>query len=139
MNVFQTQPYRPTPLARRWIPMFTLFVLHNLEEIILDLPEWGRRHFAFLNSFDMSRSVFGAAVVVLCGVLFALAYRYRKDSKTTLRLMVTFLGVMLAVFSWHFIISLYTRSVQPGVVTAVLFIPFYVYWAVLLLNGSRPR
>jgi hypothetical protein len=139
MNIHHTKPSLSTPLARRWFPLFALFVVHNLEEIVLDLPAWGRVHIAFFNGLDMSRSVFGGVVVALCAVLFGLAYVYRRNLLTTVKLMATFLAVMLCVFLWHLGISLYTHSVQPGVITAILFIPFYAYWLVRLLSRAEHR
>ena len=141
MNTPAPAPSLPTPLARRWTLIFALFVVHNLEELVLDLPAWGRTHLAFLNNMYVSLGLFGGFVAFLCIVLFALAYGFRKSSATTRKLMVLFLAVMLGVFGWHVGISLHTGSLQPGVVTAVVFFPAYALWLVRLVktDGSARR
>ena len=111
--------------ARRWIPVFALFELHNAEEIVRDLPAWGRAHMPGLTGLTLGRPGFAAVIAVLSAVLFAIAWAFRDRARATRRLQMLFLAVMMAVFVWHIAISIHTRSLQPGVVTAAVFLPLY--------------
>ena len=111
--------------ARRWIPVFALFELHNLEEILRDMPAWGRAHMPVLKGMSLGLPGFTALVVVLSVVLFAIAWAFRNNARATRRLQMLFLAFMIAVFVWHIAISLHTRSLQPDVVTAAVFLPLY--------------
>ena len=113
--------------ARLWIAIFTLFELHNAEEIVRDLPTWGRAHMPGLAGLTLGRPGFAAVIAVLSAVLFAIAWTFRNKAGATRRLQMLFLAVMLAVFVWHIAISIHTRSLQPGVVTAAAFLPVYAW------------
>lgn len=112
-------------LARWWLPIFGLFVIHNLEEILGDMPAWGREHLDFLSQTFVSPMALTAIIIVLSAILFAIAYHYRQNARMTRRLLLLFLVIMIGVFIWHITISLVTQSIQPGVLTAGVFLPIY--------------
>ncbi|MCC7055626.1 MAG: HXXEE domain-containing protein [Gemmatimonadaceae bacterium] len=114
-------------IALRWVPIFTLFELHNLEELLLDMPAWGRQHLPWLRDSRLGVGTMVIAIALLSAVLFLVAWRIRQDDSRTRWLQRLFLGVMLAVFGWHIAISLWAGSLQPGVRTAVLFLPVYAW------------
>ena len=118
---------RTSDPARLWIAIFALFELHNAEEIVRDLPAWGRAHMPGLTGLTLGRSGFAAVFAVLSAVLFTIAWAFRNKAGATRRLQMLFLAVMLAVFVWHIAISIHTRSLQPGVVTAAAFLPVYAW------------
>lgn len=127
MNVpLHEQPI--TNPARLWVPVFILFTLHNLEEIIFDMPAWGCAHIAMMSALDAGRGSFTLLVLALTAGLVAIAWRFRHGAAATRWLQTAFLAVMLAVFAWHMGISLATRSLQPGAATAIVFAPIYAVW-----------
>ena len=48
--------------ARLWIAIFALFELHNAEEIVRDLPAWGRAHMPGLTGLTLGRPGFAAVI-----------------------------------------------------------------------------
>ncbi|MCB0720300.1 MAG: HXXEE domain-containing protein [Bacteroidetes bacterium] len=111
-----------------WIAIIILFVIHNLEEIVFDLPEWGREHIAFLSDLSVGRFGFALVVALLVLIVSAIAWMYRSDAQRTRRLKMLFLSIMIVVFLWHIGVSLATHSIQPGVVTAAAFLPIHIIW-----------
>ncbi|MEZ4698244.1 MAG: HXXEE domain-containing protein [Rhodothermales bacterium] len=111
-----------------WIAIIILFVIHNLEEIVFDLPEWGREHIAFLSDLSVGRFGFALVVALLVLIVSAIAWISRRDAQRTRRLKLIFVSIMIVVFMWHIGVSLATHSIQPGVVTAAAFLPIHIIW-----------
>ncbi len=115
-----------TDPASGWIVPLILFTVHNLEEVLFDLPAWGREHFEVFRGIDISVMDFAVAVMALTLALLVAAFAMRHRRETTLRMQRLFLIAISLVFCWHIGVSLWSVSLQPGVVTSVLFLPLFV-------------
>ena len=113
------------PDARLWLPVFALFTLHNLEEILLDLPHWGRSFGMPVATTALDMWGYAGLIAVMSLVLFGAAFAVRRNERLTRLGLRAFLGVMMANFVMHAALSVITQSLQPGVITAVLFLPVY--------------
>ncbi|MBU1175800.1 MAG: HXXEE domain-containing protein [Alphaproteobacteria bacterium] len=125
------------PLARWWLPVFALFTLHNLEEIVFDLPRWGRDHGFDIATTRLDQAGFAVLITVLSAMLFALAFILRCNDKLTRLYLAGFLALMALNFVWHMAGSFVTGSVQPGVMTAVPLLPACIWLAWKLVPGFR--
>lgn len=118
------------PAARLWPPVLILFALHNAEEVLRNLPAWGRIHMpqmmAALHALTPAGRVqFGIITVLLTFAVAGAAFASRHHPILCRRLLRAFLTVMVLNFTWHIGASLWFVSVQPGAITAALFIvPF---------------
>lgn len=128
----------PARLARLWLPILALFTIYNLEEIILDLPAWGRAQGVVIPTTQTDQFGFALVVAGLSVFVFALAYFLRRNAGQTSRLLTVFLGFMLANFVWHVGASAVTTSLQPGAISSVLLAPVYgwLLWRVLTTRSG---
>lgn len=99
--------------TRLWLPVFALFTLHNLEEVGLDLPAWGRAHDVVIPTTQIGQSGFTLVIAGLSAALVLLAYALRRNPSRTRMLLLAFVAVMVANFVWHIGASLVIWSVQP--------------------------
>ena len=125
-----------SPPARLWLPVLALFSLHNIEEIGLDLPAWGRAHGFVLPTTALDRTGFALLIAGLTLAVIALAYALRASARFTRLALLGFLGAMALNFVQHIALSLVTTSVQPGVISAVLLMPVFGW---LFLRAWRLR
>jgi hypothetical protein len=116
-------------LLKWWLLLLVVFIVHNLEEILFDiyawemthrLPVWMEASRTFHTSIKLTSSRFLVIVLVLCVVIGGLAFILRDRSRAAKTWMTVFVVIMLAIFLGHLVTSLYARSPQPGVYSAVL-------------------
>ncbi|WP_022873400.1 HXXEE domain-containing protein [Nesterenkonia alba] len=127
-------------LTRLWVLFLGLLVLHNLEELVLDLPAWSRAHPGFPGLLTGSYSTFipGVLVVTLTAAAVG-SYAIRRRprwSRTALMVATAVLG--LNALS-HLTFSLITQTFMPGLLTSLLAIPFAVWSAWSLWPRPVPR
>ena len=112
-----------------WLLLLSVFVIHNLEEILFDiyawemthpLPSWYERARRFHTSIQLTRPRFIVIILGICLVVSGLAFLLRNRPRASKNWMTTFVLIMLGVYTGHFITSLYARSPQPGVYSAAL-------------------
>jgi hypothetical protein len=116
-------------VLRWWLVLLSVFVIHNLEEILFDiyawemthdLPSWMEMSRRFHTYIQLTPSRFVAIVVVLCLVVSGLAFLLRNRPRASRYWMTAFVVIMLGVYLGHLVTSLYAGSPQPGVYSAVL-------------------
>lgn len=112
------------------------FTVHNLEEVISDLPGWSERAGLFHPVVGTFEFVFAVVVITIIGYLFTyLAVRHGKGSVPAYLLFCLILIVDINVFFPHLLATAVTRSLAPGTVSAVLLnLPVCTY---LLIRGVR--
>jgi hypothetical protein len=129
MMSWQLSFYDKNALLRWWVLLLTVFVIHNVEEILFDiygwelthsLPIWmeaGRKLHAYIN---LTTSKFVLLVVAICVLVSGFAFLLRNRPRASRNWMAAFVVIMLAVYLGHLVTSIYARSPQPGVFSAVL-------------------
>jgi len=81
---------------------------------------------------------FAVAAVALTLLVIVLAFSLRRRPRASSTLLGIFLWVMLANVAWHVGVSVYTRSIAPGAVTAVvLLLPLYSFYLRRLFRIGR--
>lgn len=123
--------------AQAWAAAFAL-ALHNAEEVLLNLPAWADAHpqtAAFNWSSGSDAFSIIALVIVVMAIGFALWVQLRPA--VWMRLLLRLLAwVMLINAASYMAISLYTGSLMPGVVSAVIIlVPVFS----LIVRGTGPR
>lgn len=112
-----------------WLLLLSVFVIHNLEEILFDIYEWEMTHSLptwmeavrkFHTSIQLTRPRFFMILLVICLVVSSLAFMLRNRPRASRNWMTTFVVIMLGVYLGHIVTSLYARSPQPGVYSAIL-------------------
>ena len=116
-------------ILRCWLVLLSVFVIHNLEEILFDiyawemthsLPSWMEAARKFHTSIQLTRPRFFMILLVMCLVVSGLAFALRNRPRASRNWMTTFVVIMLGVYLGHVATSLYAGSPQPGVYSAVL-------------------
>lgn len=116
-------------MLRWWLLLLGVFVIHNLEEILFDIYAWEMTHrllswmegvCKFHTSIQLTRPRFFMIVLGICFVVSGLAFLLRNRPRASKNWMATFVVIMLGVYLGHLVTSLYARSPQPGVYSAVL-------------------
>lgn len=116
-------------MLRWWLLLLSVFVIHNLEEILFDIYAWEMTHRLpgwyegarkFHTSIQLTRPRFFIIVLAICLVVSGLAFLLRNRPRASKNWMTTFVVIMLGVYLGHLVTSLYARSPQPGVYSAVL-------------------
>jgi hypothetical protein len=116
-------------LLKWWLLLLVVFVVHNMEEIIFDmyawemthrLPVWMEASRTFHTSIKLTSSRFLVIVLVICVVVSGFAFILRDRPRAAKTGMTVFVVIMLGIFLGHLVTSLYARSPQPGVYSAVL-------------------
>jgi hypothetical protein len=112
------------------------FTVHNLEEVISDLPGWSKDVGRFHTPVDTFEFVFAVIVITIIGYLFTyLAVRHGKGSFTSYLLFCLILVVDINVVFPHLLATIATGSLAPGTVSALLLnLPVCTY---LLVRGLR--
>jgi hypothetical protein len=112
-----------------WLLLLSVFVIHNLEEILFDIYRWEMTHSLpswieairdFHTYIRLTPLRFTMIVLVLCLGVSSVAFLFRNRPRASKNWMTTFVLIMLWVYFGHIVISLYARSPQPGVYSAVL-------------------
>jgi hypothetical protein len=109
--------------------LLTVFVIHNLEELIFDIYEWELTHNLpswmegsrrFHTYIQLTAPKFTLIILALCVLVSGLAFLLRNRPRASRYWMTTFVVIMLSVYVGHIVTSLYAGSPQPGVFSAVL-------------------
>ncbi len=130
-----TPEYR-TSHGRAWAAAMAAFLVHNVEEIVSDLPGWVAEH-PVLPWFGWMApaGLFTTAVGVLTLAVGALAlYAMTTAPRWGGWALVAFAIVMLVNAVSHIVLSVMTSTIMPGALTAtVVIVPVFaaVLWAVL--------
>jgi hypothetical protein len=112
-----------------WLLLLSIFVIHNLEEVLFDiyawemthnLPSWMEAARMFHTAIQLTRPRFFMIILGICLVVSGLAFFLRNRPRASKNWMTVFVVIMLGVYLGHFVTSLYARSPQPGVYSAVL-------------------
>ena len=112
-----------------WAGTLVAFTIHNAEEAIAFSSGWSARHLPRLASTVSYWPEFAIAATALTLLAILVAFALRNHPRTSSKLLHIFLWVMLGNVLWHIGVSVYTRSVAPGVVTAVLLLlPLYSFY-----------
>lgn len=125
----------PIPYRRAWMAAVSAFLVHNIEEIVLDLPRWSAAHPALPwlawmeqpGAFTLAVGVLSLAVG-LCAI-----YAIATGPSWSGRALAIFSSIMLLNAASHVALSVMTSSPMPGVVTALLVITpvmLGVLWAI---------
>lgn len=116
-------------LMKWWMLLLSVFIIHNLEEIIFDMYSWEMTHRLvgwmeasrnLHTSIQLTSSKFVVIVIVICGIVSGLAFILRNRPRASKTWMMIFVVIMLGIFLGHLVTSLYAKSPQPGVYSAVL-------------------
>jgi hypothetical protein len=127
----------PAPAhGRAWAAAMGAFLIHNVEEVTLDLPRWTEAHpvLPWLN-WMAPTGLFPVTVGVLTAAMGGLALYAMAMAPRWGRLALgAFSIVMLTNAASHIALSVWTSSLMPGAVTAAgVVAPIFagVLWAVL--------
>lgn len=114
----------PIPYRRAWMAAAAAFLVHNVEEVVLDLPVWSAAHpiLPWLNWMEQP-GAFPLAVGVLSlavgsGAIYAIATGPSWSGWA----LACFAIVILINAASHVALSVMTSSLMPGVFTAGLVI-----------------
>ncbi len=122
-------------LTYYWALFITVFVLHNCEEVFRNLPGWSRQHELF-GLFPNAASFTLATVMLTAGAAITGYVLQRNRSRKSPVVLQVFCCIMLFNAASHILGSLYTHTVMPGVLTAiVLIVPAYS-WLLLQLHSK---
>ena len=112
-----------------WAGTLVAFAIHNAEEAIAFSSGWPARHLPRLALTVSYWPEFSVAATALTLLVISVAIALRNHPRTSSRLLQIFLWIMLGNVLWHISVSVYTCSVAPGVVTAVvLLLPLYSFY-----------
>ncbi len=127
---------KKTPLEKTLYLFPIAFTIHNLEEVVSDLPGWSVRAGLFHPPVETFEFVFSVIVITIVGYLFTyLAVRQGKGSLPAYLLFCLILIVDINVFFPHLLATIATGSLAPGTVSAVLLnLPICTY---LLIRGVK--
>ena len=112
-----------------WLLLMAVFVVHNAEEIALDMYRWEQAHDLpgwmnagreFHTAIQLTTPKFIVIVIGLCLAIGGLAYLLRGNPIAARCWMATYTVVMLAVYFGHLVTSVVAKSAMPGVYSAVL-------------------
>jgi hypothetical protein len=125
---------RPGP-RRAWAAAVAAFLVHNVEEVALDLPAWSAAHPVLPGApWLVSLPAFTIATGVLTIVVGATApFAMATGPRWSRLALAVFALIMLANAATHLALSLWTSSLMPGAVTAALLVvPVFsgVLWAI---------
>lgn len=123
---------------RYWMAAVAMFVIHNIEEVVRDLPRWVAGKFESLAWAETAQSGFLVLVIALCVIVAFLAFTMRSEPQKSYHLLRIFFGIMIAVTLWHIAFSLYIQDAQPGVYTAIPMLVFFVFLTTRLRQAARP-
>lgn len=100
-----------------WALFLFALAVHNVEEVLLGLPEWSTRHSPI--HFWTPVTFLWVTVVVWLTAFVCMCVVVRRQSWSRYGLLAVS-GVMLLNSLWHIGLSLLSRSYMPGVLTAMM-------------------
>jgi hypothetical protein len=127
---------KETGLGRLLYLFPVIFTIHNLEEAVFDLPGWSETAGHFHPVVGTAQFILAVAVITIIGWLITyLAVKKGKGSIWAYLLFCLILIVDINVFFPHVLATIFTKSLAPGTVSAVLLnLPICTY---LLIRGLR--
>ncbi len=123
---------------RYWMAAVAMFIIHNAEEVVRDMPAWGAAHFEALAWAETAQSGFLVFVITLCVMVTFVAFTMRSEPEKSYKLLRIFLTIMILVALWHIALSLFMQDAQPGVYTAVPMLAFFVFLTTRLKQAAHP-
>lgn len=125
---------KKTALGRMLYLFPVAFTIHNLEEVVSDLPGWSENAGLFHPPVGTFEFVFAVIVITILSYIFTyLAIRHGKGSFFAYLLFSLILIVDINVFFPHLLATIITGSLAPGTISAVLLnLPICTY---LLIRG----
>lgn len=124
-------------INRFWAYALIVFVAHNCEEAIVIASGWAERHLPRLFWTAEHWPLFAGVAAALTVSVTLVAWSLRAKPERSRACLRLFLWIMLLNACWHLGVSAYTKSIAPGVVTALLLvIPIYLP---ILRSVSRAR
>lgn len=130
-------PLRAENPARYWPLVFFLFALHGAEEVLLDLPGWAREQHIDIPMISFGQGTFALLLIVLAIVVFAFAFVVRRDPKLMRLYLMVFLVTMALYFVVHLLVGIFTRSMEPGMITSIMFLPVSI-WLFTRVRSAKP-
>lgn len=120
----RTDAVGPTPrrLALLWGVLVLALAVHNLEEVLLDLPRWAADR-PFLPSAALygEQAQFGLAVLIVTGVVAVIgAIAIVRRPAWSAEVLACLAHVLLINAATHVVVSAVSWSLMPGLVTGVL-------------------
>jgi Protein of unknown function with HXXEE motif len=120
-----------------WPTTIAVFALHNAEEVLVFSTGWSDRHLPSVGLKASDWLGFAALTVFLTAAIATMAWALRNRPKTSSTTLKIFLWIMLLNVAWHAGVSIYTSSLAPGAITALLLVlPIYALF-LLRLNKAR--
>lgn len=126
----------PPPIAHRraWMAAAAAFLVHNIEETVLDLPGWSAAHQAapWLAWMEQPGAFTIAVGVLSLTVGLCAIYAIATGPSWSGWALAILAIIMLLNVASHIALSIMTSSLMPGVFTAVLVITpvmFGLLWA----------
>ncbi|MBN1572530.1 MAG: HXXEE domain-containing protein [Deltaproteobacteria bacterium] len=128
--------FKKTVFGRLLYLFPVIFTVHNMEEVVSDLPGWSERAGLFHPIVGTFEFIFAVIVITILGYLFTyLAVKRGKGSIPAYLLFSLILVVDINVFFPHLLATIATKSLAPGTVSAVLLnLPICTY---LLIRGVK--
>lgn len=121
-----------------WVGALMVFAAHNLEETMAMANGWAVRHLPRVSWNADQWPLFAGAASALTLALGLVAWRLRHRPERSVTWLRIFLWIMLVNAIWHVGASVYSRSLAPGVVTAVvLILPLYSLMLYRLSGAKR--
>jgi Protein of unknown function with HXXEE motif len=111
-----------------WVGALIVFAAHNAEETIAFANGWAIHHLPRLSWTADQWPLFATVAAALTLGVGLVGWSLRRKPERSALWLRIFLWVMLLNAAWHVGVAAYTRSLAPGVVTAVLLVlPFYAF------------
>lgn len=135
--VGQRLPLRAENPARYWPLVFFVFVVHGAEEVLLDLPGWAREQRIDIPMISFDQGTLAVLIALLGVLVFVLAFVLRRNRRLIRIYLMTFLVIMSVYFVIHVLFGAYARSMEPGMITSILFLPVCI-WLFTRVWAARP-
>lgn len=131
----------PTSYRAPWLIATATFLIHNLEEAIAGLPAWEMVHpvLPWMNWMASGKAFLVALGVLSVGVsLTALVAACVRPGWSRIALRMLAIILLLNAAS-HLALSIVTRSLMPGVITALFIVFPVMLWIIWTTRTSSPR
>lgn len=124
-----------------WSAAFAAFTLHNIEELWFDLPRWSMQQPSLMwMAAIMPPQRFVHSIIVLsCLVILLATVSAWLSRKVRIMLLRLFAWIMVLNALSHMVLSGLTRSLMPGVLTAVVVILPVMTWIIAELRHKQNR
>ncbi len=113
---------------------FFAFFAHNIAELVLGLPDWAAARGLPIGTAQFANAV---AVLTLTAGLLLFIGRTRQFNRPVQIAVAALCGALLANVAAHGAVSLFTRSLLPGLLTAVVLVGPSASWLILRLPLDR--